>query len=118
MGGQTTGTVGGRPEEVEVSTIIWIEPTGETKTEQFALSVVPTLEKMQEFVDGYIERVNVLFNGDACDMIVNEEGLIKNLPVNWKATALYGAHSIVNMGQLPATPICGRAILLVGARLE
>lgn len=50
-----------------------------------------TLKKMQQHVRGYIERVRVAPDGVACDMIVNEEGAIKRLPVNARATALYHA---------------------------
>ena len=44
------------------------------------------LKDMQDFVGGLIERVS-LYNGD--DLIINEEGLYLDLPMNLKATQLF-----------------------------
>lgn len=44
-----------------------------------------TLKEMQDHVGGYIERVSL---GGNDEMWVNEEGLLKGLPLNQKATAL------------------------------
>jgi len=53
-------------------------------------------EKWRE-VDGYIEIVKAVFDGKTCDMIINEEGKIHNLPVNIKATFGYNeALGIIN----------------------
>ena len=46
----------------------------------------PTLESAQEFVGGYVEGVSFP-NGDY--LIVNEEGKLKGLDVNEKATKLW-----------------------------
>ena len=46
----------------------------------------PTLESAQEFVGGYVEGVPFP-NGDY--LIVNEEGKLKGLDVNEKATKLW-----------------------------
>lgn len=43
------------------------------------------LDELQRFVGGYIERVKTR---DGRDMWVNEEGLLRNLPVNEVATLL------------------------------
>jgi len=48
----------------------------------------PTLESAQEFVGGYVEGITFP-NGDY--LIVNEEGKLKNLPLNPEATALWRA---------------------------
>lgn len=44
------------------------------------------LKQMQDFVGGLIERVP-LYNGD--DLIINEEGLYLDLPMNLQATELF-----------------------------
>ena len=46
----------------------------------------PTLESAQEFVGGYVEGITFP-NGDY--LIVNEEGKLKNLPLNPEATLLW-----------------------------
>lgn len=46
-----------------------------------------SLESMQAIVDGYIEIVTL---GKTLRMIVNEEGLLRNLKVNYLASMLYG----------------------------
>jgi hypothetical protein len=46
----------------------------------------PTLESAQEFVGGYVEGISFP-NGDY--LIVNEEGKLKGLEVNEKATKLW-----------------------------
>lgn len=62
------------------------------------------LEVYQKFVDGYIEIVRI---NERLVMVVNDEGLIRELPENIIASCLYW--SII--GQ-PVTPICGNAILV------
>jgi len=44
------------------------------------------LSSMQDFVGGLIERIP-LYNGD--DLVINEEGLYLDLPINVKATELF-----------------------------
>lgn len=46
-----------------------------------------SLESMQAIVDGYIEIVTL---GKTLRMIVNEEGLLRDLKVNYLASMLYG----------------------------
>lgn len=67
------------------------------------------LEVYQKFVDGCIECVRI---NERLVMVVNDEGLIRELPENIIASCLYW--SITGK---PVTPICGNAIL-VGYRPE
>ena len=48
----------------------------------------PNLKEAQEFVGGYVEGITFP-NGDY--LIINEEGKIKNLPLNEEATKLWKA---------------------------
>ena len=48
----------------------------------------PDLKSAQEFVGGYVEGIS-LPNGDY--LLVNEEGKLKDLPLNPEATALWRA---------------------------
>ena len=48
----------------------------------------PTLKAAQDFVGGYVEGITFP-NGDY--LIINEEGKLKNLPLNPEATALWRA---------------------------
>ena len=48
----------------------------------------PTLKAAQEFVGGYVEGIPFP-NGDY--LIINEEGKLRNLPLNPEATALWKA---------------------------
>lgn len=52
-----------------------------------------TLEELQEAVGGYIELVPLDHQGFT-QMVVNEEGLIRGLPVNAIATRLIGQDTI------------------------
>jgi len=51
-----------------------------------------SLDELQTFVDGYIEMCT---STDNRWMVVNEEGKLKGLPVNEKATQLYGRDTLV-----------------------
>jgi len=48
----------------------------------------PSLKEAQEFVGGYVEGITFP-NGDY--LIINEEGKLKNLPLNLEATVLWRA---------------------------
>lgn len=78
----------------------------------------PSLEEMQKYVGGYIEVVNVLVDGKPMQMIVNEEGLIQELPVNVIASKHYATIGLMHYRSFPPTPICGNAILLRGIQLD
>lgn len=56
-----------------------------------------TLDELQEFVGGYIEFVPTTIPHRA--LVINEEGLLNNLPDNWLATEL-----------VPPTTLCIGAI--------
>jgi len=73
-------------------TALHIKTNGE-KTEVVPLnSKTFSLEELQKFVDGPIE---ILLTKDQQTMIVNEEGRLRNLPVNMEATSLIKGHIIV-----------------------
>jgi hypothetical protein len=59
----------------------------------------PSLKEAQDFVGGLVELVN-LPNGD--QMLVNEEGIMKELPINEPASSALDQ------------PVLGNAIILAG----
>jgi DNA mismatch repair protein MutH len=63
-----------------------IHPDGRTET----LDGPEDLEKLQGWVGGYIEKVPgfTRFEGRNCYAFANEEGKLKQLPLNSKATAV------------------------------
>ena len=68
----------------------------------------PSLEKTQELVGGLVELIT-LNNGD--QMLVNEEGLLKDLPENEQATYL-----VMHMSNVACVyGIRGNAVLLKGS---
>ena len=74
----------------------WIQPDGTTEIHE--LEGMPRYDddvwkQAKEFIGGYFEFVHVLFNGERCDMIVDEDGIMKQLPVNAVATEIYYAAS-------------------------
>jgi hypothetical protein len=52
----------------------------------------PKLEELQKLVGGYIEMVSVPYLEDQGDyvVIVNEEGLVRRLPLNYNMQTLFG----------------------------
>ena len=81
-------------------------------------TVAPSLQDMQDYVNGYIEVVHVMVDDKACQMIVNEEGLRMKLPVNVVASKHYATFALKEHGMFPPAPIFGNAILLVGLVLD
>lgn len=74
-----------------------IRPDGTEQTHQIRLPAAPTLQTLRSLIvphlaGGDLEQVSVLHNGKGTDMFVDEEGLLKRLPRNDKATAIYRAH--------------------------
>lgn len=74
-----------------------IHPDGSEKTWNIDLPAAPTLQTLRSLIvphlaGGDLEQVGVLHNGKGTDMFVDEEGLLKRLPRNDKATAIYRAH--------------------------
>ena len=57
--------------------------------EEIKMEKQPTLEQMQEWVGGYVEKTRVwpMFGEE---MYVDEDGLSKNLPKNFEASAFSG----------------------------
>lgn len=53
-----------------------------------------SLEELQNYVDGYIEIVNLRSENNI--MIINEEGAINDMPVNLKASMIYSKEFNVN----------------------
>lgn len=62
-------------------------------------------ESLREVVGGDIERVKPMFLSRGLVMVVNEEGRLRDLPVNPFASLLYGTH-------LHGTPIVGDVAIL------
>lgn len=68
----------------------------------------PTLTEMQEFVGGHIEIVY----SNLGDFVINDEGLLDGLPINFEATdrlweGMHGVH-----GRLPV--LVGNVMLIEG----
>ena len=72
----------------------------------------PSLEQMQAFVGGRIEIVR-LSDGD--HLVINEEGLLDGLPINFEATAVWYCdlgYEVVEEHGLP--PLVGDIMLVHG----
>jgi len=54
-----------------------------------------SLEELQKFVGGYIERVPTPSMDRDIDCVVDEEGLMKQLPMNRKASNLVGGGQMI-----------------------
>lgn len=73
--------------------------------------------EMQAMVGrGTVEVVDVLFNGKRCQMIVDEDGIGKSLPINDAATEIYHAYAL-QRGAMPF-PIVGTAVVFEGIRIH
>ena len=55
----------------------------------------PSLDRYQKLVGGYIERVVCNYKGKRCEMLINEEGKLHQLPFNAKASEYASPHDIV-----------------------
>lgn len=74
-----------------------------------------TLEQLQSIVEGYIEIVRI---GEKELMIVNEEGLLRNMEVNDVATAYLNIRKLY-VGESPvATPIVGVALFCKSSEID
>ena len=79
----------------------------------------PSLEEMQAFVGGRIELV-YLSNGD--HLVINEEGLLDNLPINTKASRIWWDDLGIDRRDVPVMfydstlppPLVGNVILVEG----
>lgn len=72
-----------------------------TKTSRDFTNSSPSLEDLQEAVDGWLEAVSVN-SFEPCVLFVNEEGLLRGLPPNEQASHIAGR------------PLVGNAVLLTG----
>lgn len=77
----------------------------------------PNLKQLQEMVGGYIQLLRIIFNGKECQMIINEEGKLINLPFNEQATKILQA-SAPKIGYFPNDYVAGTAVILEGITLD
>ena len=89
---------------------IW--PDGRHEIEE--AEELPAFEDMQKFVEGWVERVKVLYEGKPTNMVVNEEGLLKGMELNSKATEIYHAATLARGLPRPEAVIVGPAMLFEG----
>jgi len=54
----------------------------------------PSLEEMQEILGGYLEPITVSFAGKERQAYIDEEGIMKELAPNYKATLIMSNKSI------------------------
>ena len=78
-----------------------IQPDGTEEDRVVEWPDDPGYDRIKSIVEpvlngGWLEHVTVLFNGEAHDMFVDEEGRVphKNLPRNDKATEIYRAAAL------------------------
>ena len=74
-----------------------IRADGTEETINIDLPENPGLTALRDLIlphmsGGWLEQVGVLHNGKGTDMFVDDQGLLKQLPRNDKATAIYRAH--------------------------
>lgn len=74
-----------------------------------------TLEQLQIIVEGYIEVVHI---GEKELMVVNEEGLLRNMEVNDVATTYLNVRKLL-VGENPVTtPIVGVALFCKSSEID
>ena len=74
-----------------------------------------TLEQLQSIVEGYIEVVHI---GEKELMVVNEEGLLRNMEVNDVATTYFNVRKLL-VGENPVTtPIVGVALFCKSSEID
>ena len=81
-----------------------------TETEEVA-NKQPSLTEMQQFVGGYIEMVPLPLDGHERWMVVNEDGIMVNLPVNKRATEIF--HEVFPHQKDIGGDIRGNAMILI-----
>jgi hypothetical protein len=71
----------------------------------------PTLQQLQDIVDGYIQIVPGWddYMGKEAVVYCNEDGKLRQLPINQRATALWFA----KLGYLGDDVLCGDVVLVV-----
>lgn len=97
-----------------------IRPDGTEETGEVDLPAEPSYHQLSAVMTpilgegNYMERVNVLVKGAYTDMFVDEDGQLKGLPVNVKATAIYRHNWLTHHPNTPADnlpTIVGVAVL-------
>lgn len=96
-----------------------LEANGRSTVHHIKWPAKPGLELIRKCLHrplsgSHFERVNVWYYESYLDMFVDEEGMLKRLPVNDRATAIYRANAIAHIpnaipGLLPK--IFGTAVL-------
>jgi hypothetical protein len=89
-----------------LNTLVIIQPDGSETREPYE-GEEPTLEQLQKAVGGYVELVQVKFEGVDRIGFVNEDGKLDELVENERATAMYNAGSKI------FDIICGPIAILV-----
>lgn len=74
---------------------------GHNDTYEYREFNVNNFKSFHDLIDGYVEIVNVLYRNKSYSMIVNDEGLIHNLPFNARATAIY--HNVARRREAQVT---------------
>lgn len=100
-------------------TLTVLRPDAEPEELRLDLARHPGLKKLREVLAPYLdggelEHVSVLHQGRRSDMFVDDIGVLKELPRNEAATAIYRSYWLESHpGTDPETlpPICGPAIL-------
>lgn len=87
--------------------IVYLKASGE-KTEVVA-DMCPPFEDLQAFVGGYIQMIYTECDGQQAMLLMDEEGKIKEKPVNMAATWFGRVGGIA-----PFDYVVGDAVLLVG----
>ena len=76
----------------------------------------PTLGEMQKAVGGYIEVVRCLYKDKEKQMIINEEGKLRDLELNEKATEMFW--DFLRVKELKIDNIVGKAMILKNFQLD
>lgn len=76
----------------------------------------PTLGEMQKAVGGYIEVVRCLYKDKEKQMIINEEGKLRDLELNEKATEMFW--DFLRVKELKIDNIVGKAMILKNFELD
>jgi hypothetical protein len=101
-------------------TMLIISPSGSIKT--CPLHAAPDLDRLQEELGGWLEQVSrfdtVMYHGSLrpCVAFCNEEGKLKGMKTNLRATQMWtialGRHGIPS----PTDILCGNVVIIFGDR--
>ena len=83
---------------------------------QQTMTIFPGLEQLQTAVGGYVEPVPAMttYKGRPCQAFFDEDGRMKQLPVNWPATRLWhdALHSTGRPLREPLPEIVGNLLII------